>query len=133
MKKLVYFALVALFAVGMASCGPKSPGPGEVAKAGVEAMYNGGDFVQYLEPGVSDTLKKKVSENVGMAHALMALAKVQLKEVSVANVEEKGDSAIVELSATVVTDGKEEKTTDKTILKKVDGKWYFRAKDFADM
>lgn len=128
MRKLFYIAFVALACVAFVSC--KASGPGETVKAGVETMFKGGDFAQYVEPTTTDEQKKTLNENAEMAAGLLALAKTSLKEVKVLNVDENGDEATVKVSITTAIGDKEESSTEEIRVKKVDGKWYLLASDY---
>ena len=155
MKKLVYFALVALVSVALASCGDKSKGaangqanadsaaaqPAEVAEAGftdpaklveegMPVMFNGGDFAKYVEPSASDNDKKTINEMAKANAQGLKDSGASVKEIKVLNVKENGDEATVEVSMTMVVAGNEDTNKDNVKLKKVDGKWYFVASEF---
>ena len=155
MKKLVYFALVALVSVAFASCGSKSSSsangqanadsaaaqstevaeagftdPKELVETGIPVMFNGGDFAQYVEPSTSakdkETINGMATENAkGLKESGSSV-----KEIKVLNVKENGDEATVEISMTMVVAGQEDTNNDDVKLKKVDGKWYFDASEF---
>jgi hypothetical protein len=154
MKKVFYFAFVALFSMAIVSCGSKSSGsaepaasaesaessapaasssvnfadPSEVAIAGFKAMMEGGDFAQYVEPSAKDkdALNKIAQDNAkGLKES-----NTTLKDVKVVKVDENGDQATVEISMTMVMGDMENTDSNQMKLTKVDGKWYFTASEF---
>ena len=148
MKKIFYFAFVALFSMAIASCGSKSSGsadsssssaaasgnsefsdPGKVAEKGWEAYLRNGDFVKYLEPSASEEAKKAITETVkNLGGPLEEKSPQEFKAVSI---DKQDGAATVKLCIiTTMSDGTTLNDTTNLTLKEVDGNWYFRVSDF---
>ena len=129
MKKFLTSALIALAAVAFVSCSKSDPG--EVALAATQAVVDGGDLAQYVEP--SATNKEAINKNNKEQAELSKQMGATFKDLKVVSVKEDGDKATVEISMAVTALGQTETSTEKIELKKVDGKWYIPASEFSDI
>lgn len=145
MKKLVYFALIALFTMAIGSCGSKSSGskdaktgtdselsdPGKVAAEGQKAFSTGQDFLKYLEPSASEGVKAGIQKYLDK-FAADKEAVANYKGSEAVNVEVNGDQATVSVcQVNAIGESDEWRDTSDVHLVKIDGNWYFRASDYS--
>ncbi len=104
--------------------------PAELVKAGMPAMLQGGDFAQYVEPSTSAEDKETINAMAKQNAEASKENNCSCGDIQVLSVKEDGDDATVKISMKMVMGDIVDVVEDNVAVKKIDGKWYFRASDF---